>query len=64
MFIDFQKGKIDYGKLYCKRLALLKKAFSRFDFSDDFLNFVNKKKFYDYAVFMTAKKILSDLSSG
>ena len=53
-------AKIDYGKLYVKRTALLKKAFSRFDFSDEFLSAVNSKKYYDYAVFMTAKGIYGE----
>ena len=55
--------KVDYGKLYVKRIALLKKAFTRFDFTDDFLEFVNSKKFYDYALFMTAKGIYGNISS-
>ena len=55
-------NKIDYGKLYNERTALLKKAFSRFDFSDEFLSFVNSKKYYDYAVFMTAKDCFGSLS--
>lgn len=46
---------VDYGKLYFKRTALLKKAFSRFEMSDEFLSFVNSKKYHDYALFMTAK---------
>ena len=59
-----QKVKpIDYGKLYKKRTALLKKAFSRFDCSDEFLNFVNSKKYYDYAVFMVAKDVFGNLNA-
>ena len=52
---------VDYGKLYFKRTALLKKAFSRFDMSDEFLSFVNSKKYHDYAVFMAAKDIFGCL---
>lgn len=56
-------AKIDYGKLYVERTALLKKAFSRFDYSDEFLSFVNSKKYRDYAVFMTAKDVFGSLSN-
>ncbi len=55
-------SKIDYGKLYFERTALLKKAFSRFDYSDEFLTFVNSKKYRDYAIFMTAKDRFGSLS--
>ena len=55
--------KIDYGKLYRTRYKLLKKAFSRYDFSDDFLATLNSEKFDDYALFMTIKSIYGDLSS-
>ena len=55
--------KVDYGKLYFKRTALLKKAFSRFDLSDEFLSFVNSKKYHDYALFMTAKGVFGSLES-
>ena len=54
---------IDYGKLYVKRTALLKKAFNRFDCSDEFLDFVNSKKYYDYSAFMTAKKVYRELKN-
>lgn len=54
---------IDYGKLYFKRTALLKKAYLRFDPTDEFLAFVNSKKYYDYASFMTAKSVYGDLAS-
>lgn len=57
------KGKkIDYGKLYLSRYKLLKKAFKRFSFSDEFLAFVNSKKYDDYALFMALKSIYGDLS--
>lgn len=55
--------KVDYGKLYFKRTALLKKAFSRFDLSDEFLSFVNSKKYHDYALFMTAKGVFGSLEN-
>lgn len=53
--------RVDYGKLYFKRTALLKKAFSRFEMSDEFLAFVNSKKYHDYALFMTAKGVFGSL---
>ena len=64
--LDSAKEKvksIDYGKLYVKRTALLKKAFNRFDCSDEFLDFVNSKKYYDYSAFMTAKKVYRELKN-
>ena len=54
--------KVDYGKLYFKRTTLLKKAFSRFDMSDEFLQFVNSKKYHDYALFMTAKGVFGNIN--
>ncbi len=54
--------KIDYGKLYSTRYALLRKAFSRFDFSDEFLTVLNSKKFDNYALFMSIKSIYGDLN--
>lgn len=48
--------KIDYGKLYVDRYALLKKAYSRFDTAGkDFIAFLRKGKFNDYALYMTLK---------
>ena len=49
--------KVNYAALYNRRYALLKKAYSRFTPTDEFLSFVNKKEFYDYAVFMTLKSV-------
>ena len=47
---------IDYGNLYAVRYPLLRKAFSRFDKTDkEFLKFLKKKEFYDYALFMAIK---------
>ena len=56
-------SKVDYGKLYHKRTELLKKAFSRFDYTDEFLSFVNSKKYRDYAIFMTAKDVYHTISN-
>jgi len=54
-----EKGnKIDYGALYFNRYPLLRKAFSRFDTKDeDFLRFLKKGEFTDYATFMTLKSV-------
>ncbi len=47
---------INYGELYAVRYPLLRKAFLRFDKEDkQFKNFLRKKEFYDYAVFMALK---------
>ena len=48
--------KIDYGKLYVDRYALLKKAYSRFDTAGkDFIAFLRKGKFNDYALYMNLR---------
>lgn len=54
--------KVDYGRLYKKRYKLLRKAFSRYTFDDEFLSCVNSKKYRDYAAFMALKSIYGDLS--
>lgn len=47
---------IDYGKLYHERYALLKTAFGRFDKKNvDFVKFVKKGTYKDYALYMTLK---------
>lgn len=47
---------IDYGKLYLERYAVLKKAFSRFDKTKkEFVSFVKKGTYKDYALYMTLK---------
>ncbi len=52
----FYGKTIDYGFLYSKRYALLKKAFSRFDKNDlEFKKCVKAKKYLDYALFMSLK---------
>ncbi len=49
---------MDFGALYEKRYALLRKAFSRFAFDNEkFRAFVKKGRFEDYALFMTAKTV-------
>lgn len=50
--------KVNYEKIYFGKMALLRKAFSRFDrFSDKFNKFVRDEKdwLYDYALFMAFK---------
>ena len=45
--------RINYGRLYQERFALLRKAYSRFDKSDgDFLKFLKQGEYNDYALFM------------
>jgi len=46
-------NKVDYGRLAERRLKVLRKAFSRFDKTDeDFVAFVKKGEYRDYALFM------------
>ncbi len=47
---------IDYGFLYQNRIALLRKAFSRFDRSDEgFVKFIKSKRAFDFALFTSIK---------
>lgn len=61
---------VDYGKLYFTRYPLLRKAFNRFDKTDeDFIKFVKKGRYKDYALFMAIKnargqKAFCDWESG
>jgi len=57
-YVDWgsDERRVDYGKIYLNRVAVLKKAFARFDKSGaDWLAFLKEGKFRDYALFMTAK---------
>lgn len=48
---------IDYERVSKVRFGLLRKAFSRFDVqSDGFKNFLEEKRFHDYALFMSMKE--------
>lgn len=48
--------RVDYGKLYLNRCAVLEKAFARFDRSDkEWLEFLAKGKYRGYALFMALK---------
>ncbi len=51
------EGKyIDYGQVYSVRYPMLRKAFSRFDRTQNaFVNYINKKESLDYALFMALK---------
>lgn len=49
------KRRVNYGRLFTEKVALLKKAYSRFDGGEQFAKFVNEKRYYDFAVFMAIK---------
>ncbi len=49
-------GKVDYADLYDNRFTLLRLAYARFNVKDkDFVAFVDKGEFDDYALFMSLK---------
>ena len=55
-FAIVNEERVNYGALYAVRYPLLRKAFSRFDKENkEFKKFVNKKSYYDYALFMSIK---------
>ena len=47
--------RVDYGKQFNNKIALLKKAFSRFVGGAEFDKFIKKGEFSDFAVFMALK---------
>ena len=50
-------GKVDYGFLYREKYKVLRLAFSRFDISDpDFVSFVGRGEFENYALYMAIKQ--------
>lgn len=52
--------RVDYGKQFTLKLALLRTAFGRFDCGNgDFRAFVNSGEYDDFAVFMTVKSRFS-----
>lgn len=56
--IPFAKkdNRVDYHLLFINKVPVLRKAFLRFDATDQaFLDFVASKKYHDFAVFMTLK---------
>ena len=48
--------KVNYGKQFTQKIALLKKAFSRFDGGSEFEDFVNRGEYSDFGVFMAIKQ--------
>ncbi len=47
--------RVDYGKQFNNKIALLKKAFSRFGGGTEFDKFIKKGEFSDFSVFMALK---------
>ena len=47
--------RVNYGKQFTEKIALLNKAFARFDGGEDFRNFIKKGEYDDFAVFMALK---------
>ena len=48
--------RVDYGALYARKFALLRRAFARFDVQTEaFCAFVREGTFHDYALFMALK---------
>ncbi len=47
--------RVNYGKQFTEKAALLRKAFARFIRSEDFNSFVKEGKYGDFAVFMALK---------
>lgn len=53
--------RVDYGKQYFQKAELLKKAFRRFDRTQaEWLAFLERGEYYDFAVFKTLKKYFCD----
>ena len=48
--------RVNYGRQFGQKLALLRKAFSRFDGGEEFASFVKKGEYSDFAVFMAIKQ--------
>lgn len=55
--------QIDYARLYKSRYALLKKAYSRFVVTDEFLAFVNGGSVKTFALFTAAKAVYGELTN-
>ena len=56
-------GKVDYARLYKSRYALLKKAYSRYIPTDEFLAFVNGGSVKTFALFTAAKAVYGELAN-
>ncbi len=48
--------RVDYGKQFYHKIAILKKAFSRFRRTEEFLKFVERGEYADFALFMALKE--------
>ncbi len=56
----YEKGRVDYGKIYLERRKILYQAYKRFDKKDEgYQTFVDKERYWleDYALFMTIKEL-------
>ncbi len=52
----FQEQKVNYSLLFTEKVEVLKLAFKKFDKQDKaFVDFIQKEKYKDFAVFMTIK---------
>ncbi len=52
------EGRVDYGRLYVQRYALLRRAYARFNIrGKEFEEFVKSGAFDDYALFMSLKTL-------
>ena len=53
---SYDERRVDYGKQFECKIPVLKKAFARFDrTAKDWLSFLERGKYADYALFMTLK---------
>ncbi len=51
-----EERRVDYGKQFQHKIAVLKKAFARFDRADEaWQAFLKRGEYYDFALFMTIK---------
>ena len=50
------RRRVDYGRQFYYKIALLKKAYSRFEKSEEFLSFVGKGEYAEFALFMALKE--------
>lgn len=57
-------GKVDFGELFCQRIGLLKKAYSRFTEKNKLNNFTkeNREWLNDYSLFMVLKEYFGYIS--
>lgn len=61
--LGYEDNKVDYSLLFNGKIEILYKAFLNFDSNNkDFLDFVAKGEYKDFAVFMTIKKIHNYIS--